>query len=153
MQSVVFFLLFDNTLSWFANIWIFHFVEGITCPNKPLLKLLTSIQCDWVLWWNVPNNCCCYELRCLHLHTSWYIQVLLPDWHHVVPFWRPELWDEVWKLDLQWLQGNGDNSLTRNLLVKFMSTFHLCFIGWFSASVTAGRHRYFHCQWRMGITW
>ena len=32
----------------------------------------------------------------------WSFSVHLPDWHHMVPFRRPELWDEVRKLDLQW---------------------------------------------------
>ena len=27
------------------------------------------------------------------------------DWHHMVPLWWPELWDEVWLLDLHGIQG------------------------------------------------
>ena len=33
------------------------------------------------------------------------IKNVFQDWHHMVPLRRPELWNEVWLLDLHWIQG------------------------------------------------
>ena len=50
-----------------------------------------------------PQEYLRYVLLCDILwHDLFFSSVHLPDRHHVVPFWRPELWDEVRKLDVQW---------------------------------------------------
>ena len=80
-------------------------------------------------WWNLPHQCCGHKWRCLHLyptrlkkyfmsiwiHLYWRnFQIYMSNWHHLVPFWWPGLWDEVWKLDLQWAKGWINTTLTIN---------------------------------------
>ena len=41
----------------------------------------------------------------MYLHPPWHLQVHLQNWHYLVPIWWTNLWYEVWKLDLRWIQG------------------------------------------------
>ena len=63
------------------------------------------LQCQWGFWWDLPYKRCGDEQWCLHLHPPRNLHVHLQDWYHLVSIWWSKLWDEVWKLDLQWVQG------------------------------------------------
>ena len=41
----------------------------------------------------------------MYLHPPWHLQVHLQNWYYLVPIWWTNLWYEVWKLDLRWIQG------------------------------------------------
>ena len=62
------------------------------------------------VWRNLPDQCCCHLHWILHLHPSGHFQIDMFDRHHLVPLWRSRLWDEVWELDLQRVQGNNSCS-------------------------------------------
>ena len=125
-------------------IWLFPW-KDIFLAHQKFKRIgthLIIIKCKRGFWCNLPNKCCGDEWRNLYLHTPWYIHVLLSHRHHLVPIWWPELWHEVWIMDLQRLQGKV---FFINILFKrsFLVGFPARKWGW-------RRYCIFYTQWRMG---
>ena len=125
-------------------------------------------QCQRSIWRDLSNKCGSYKRWALHLHSPWNIYVILSNWHHMVSIRWSKLWDEVWKLDLQWLQGNSvlyykaiwwfswRIMMLHNEFIHIHKSWNkyqkIFFVpAWFPAGGWRRGHGNFYSKWRVGL--
>ena len=110
-------LCFHSIYIWSEKIFLLENINGnnicdVAARARRLMELIRP------MWWSLVGGCAPIFLQVssslsdmIHNGHNGNVDILLRDfqifmsnWHHLVPIWRPGLFAEVWKLDLQRIQ-------------------------------------------------